>query len=233
LTDAVACFRVRPDGGIPQFEPGQYLTLGTVVEDRLLQRPYSTASTRRTDPELEFLIRRVPGGTLTPHLWQVPIGARLHLGRAKGLFKLQPDDPRTHLFIATGTGLAPFVSMVGAMLQRPRPPRAIVVHGVAMVEELAYRDRLEGLARSGHDVVYVPAISRPGAPENATWNGLAGRLDGILPALLRELEVNPAQAVAYLCGNPGMIANVEGLLAARGFEAGCVRSEEYWPARAA
>jgi ferredoxin--NADP+ reductase len=232
LTSSIARFRIRPDDGVPAFEPGQYLALGLPVDGRLLQRPYSTASPRGAREQVEFLIRRVPGGAFTSLLWELPVGARLHMGRPKGLFTMKPGDTRDHLFIATGTGLAPFVSMLETLLEGggsgARPPRAVVIHGVSKVGELAYRDRLERWASDGRAVAYAPAISRPYHPENAGWAGAAGRVDAILDALCDEHELDPNGTVAYLCGNPEMIAAGERILAARGFPPDGIVSEHYW-----
>jgi ferredoxin-NADP reductase len=141
LTEDIARFTVRPDDEVPPFRPGQYLALGLRIDDRLVQRPYSTASRATSDETLEFLIRRVPGGALTPRLWAAPGGGRVRLGRPKGLFTLLPDDSRTQLFVATGTGLAPFMAMLDELLARPVPPRVGIVHGVARATELGYRGR--------------------------------------------------------------------------------------------
>lgn len=237
LTPSIARFRIRPDDGVPAFEPGQYLALGLPVEGRLLQRPYSTASPKDARDEVEFLIRRVPTGAFTPRLWDLPVGARLRLGRPKGLFTMKPDDPRGHLFVATGTGLAPFVSMLETLLASSgsgdRPPRAVVVHGVSHVGELAYREQLERWASDGQRVAYAPAISRPDHPENAGWSGAAGRVDAILDSLCEAHELDPLGTVAYLCGNPEMIAAGERILAARGFPPDGIVSEHYWPAQPA
>ena len=106
----------------------------------------------------------VPDGALTPRLFsELRAGDRLHLGRPKGLFTLRPNDRRTHLFVATGTGLAPFVAMTETLLGEARPPRIVVVHGVAYAEELAFRDRFERWA-GDHGVGYVPAISSVRTP---------------------------------------------------------------------
>jgi ferredoxin--NADP+ reductase len=228
LTRSVARFRIRPDAPVGHVEPGQYLTLGLMVDGRRLQRPYSTATPAGVHAELEFLIRLVPGGALTPRLWDLRVGDRLHLGRPKGLFTRIPDDPRTHLFIATGTGLAPFAAMVGTLLQEPSPPRAVVVHGVAHVAELAYRERFERHAAAGV-VAYAPSISRPGDPANAGWAGRTGRIDAILEDVWDAHGLVPDDTVAYLCGNPEMIAAGERILAARGLRGDAIRSEHYWP----
>ena len=237
LTSCIARFRIRPDDGVPAFEPGQYLALGLPVDGRLLQRPYSTASPKGASEEVEFLIRRVPTGAFTPLLWELPAGARLRLGRPKGLFTMKPGDPRDHLFIATGAGLAPVVSMLETLLaggeSGERPPRAVVVHGVSRVAELAYKEWLERWASDDRGVAYAPAISRPDHPENAGWDGAVGRVEAILDALCEEHALDPLRTVAYLCGNPEMIAAGERILATRGFPSDAIVSEHFWPGQPA
>jgi ferredoxin-NADP reductase len=229
----------RPDAGVPAFEAGQYFALGLVVDGRLLQRPYSTATAPGTGRELDFLIRRVPDGAFTPRLWTLPVGARIRIGRAKGLFTLRPDDSRTHLFIATGTGLAPFLSMLSTMLAPDRPvelatalvrPRAIVVHGASNAAELVDRGRLERISADGRRVRYSPIVSRPDHPASAGWDGLTGRVDARLDELCDAHCIDPGATVAYLCGNPGMIAVAERILTGRGFSQDVIISEQYWPA---
>jgi ferredoxin--NADP+ reductase len=230
LTGTMARFRVRPDDGPPDFRPGQYLALGLADGDRLLQRPYSAASSPGRGSEVEFLIRRVDGGALTPRLWASPPGLRLRLGRPKGLFALQPDDRRTHLFVATGTGIAPFVAMLAELRARALPSRAVIVHGVSHPAELAYRDDLEGRAGGTQTIVYVPTVSRPEAPSAAGWAGRTGRVETIIESVIDGHAVDPCTTVAYLCGNPEMIDSVGHILAARGFPADGITSEHYWPA---
>ena len=83
LTPSVARFVVRRDGPAALHVAGQYLALGIWADGRPLQRPYSTASPPTATDELEFLIRRVPHGALTPRLWELPAGARLRVGAAQ------------------------------------------------------------------------------------------------------------------------------------------------------
>lgn len=229
LTAAIARFTIRADVALPHVEPGQYLSLGLVVDGRLVQRPYSTATGAGIHRELEFLIRRVPGGTFTPLLWDLDIGDRLVIGRPKGLFTRIPGDRRTHLFIATGTGLAPFVAMIETLLLEPAPPVVLLVHGVAHVAELAYRERFERWAADGL-VRYVPSISRPSDPSNSGWTGRSGRIDAILDDVWAAHDLAPHATVAYLCGNPEMIASGTRILASRRLPDDAVRSEHYWPA---
>ncbi len=177
----------------------------------------------------------MPGGSLTPSLWRLRPGDRLRVGPPKGLFTLEAGDPRRHVFLSTGTGIAPFLSMIGSLLGRPPasaddrdvggPP--IVIHGVATAPELAHRDRLERLAQDGA-IVYLPAVSRPSDPANAGWRGGTGRLDALIDGIAERCSIRPGATVAYLCGNPAMIAAVEPRLAALGMPADAIRSEQYW-----
>ena len=228
LTASVARFRIRPDLPPPHVEPGQYLTLGLVVDGRIVQRPYSTATRAGAHEELEFLVRLVPGGTFTPLLWRLQAGDRLRLGRPKGLFSRVPGDERTHLFIATGTGLAPFIGMIDTFVGEPGAPRAVVIHGVSHVAELAYRERLEKWS-SEAPIRYVPSISRPHDPSNAGWPGWTGRVEAILGDVCTTMRLAPRETIAYLCGNPEMIAGGERILAGLGLPDDAIRSEHYWP----
>ena len=231
LTASVARFVVRRDGPAIPHLAGQYLALGIWADGRLLQRPYSTASPPTASAELEFLIRRVPHGALTPRLWDLPPGARLRLGPPKGLLTLDPRRDRAAVFAASGTGLAPIISMLAAILEGPieaRPPRLIVLHGVSYSAELAYRERLEGWAAGHPGLAYEPVVSRPWDPLNAGWSGAIGHLDGALEAAWRRHGLEPQQTVAYLCGNPEVIASATRLLAARGLPPDAIVAERYW-----
>lgn len=240
LTPVVARFAVRPDAGAPAFKPGQYFALGLQVQGAFLQRPYSTASPAGETDELEFLIRRVAAGTFTPALWEMRPGGRVWIGPPKGLFTLRPGDERTHLFVSTGTGLAPFISMTEALLRDAAAgaagaaggaatccPRIAVIHGVSYASELAYRERLEDWVASGR-LSYVPTVSRPLDPANAGWTGATGRTEAVLGRVCDELELNPLTTVAYICGNPEMIEATVEVLRGRGFGDQNIVREHYW-----
>lgn len=234
LTPSIARFVVRRDGVATHHVAGQYLALGIWADGRPLQRPYSTASPPTTFDELDFLIRRVPHGALTPRLWALPAGARLRVGQPKGLFTLDPRHERTALFVATGTGLAPIISMLAALLDGPseaRPPRMIVLHGVSYSAELAYRERLEDWAATHSELVYEPAISRPSDPLNAGWGGAVGHVDAMLDAAWQRHRLQPEGTVVYLCGNPEVIAAGARILIARGVRPDAIVAERYWTSR--
>ena len=231
LTESIACFRIRSDAAPVAFVPGQYVTVGLGVDERLVQRPYSIASSaRRLDDGYELYVRLVPGGALTPHLFRTRPGERVVLRRPKGRFTLRPGDDRTHLFVATGCGLAPFMSMLRTLDDDRAPRRVIVVHGVSYADELGYRSELERWAEDpGWALRYVPTVSRPGDPRNAGWTGRTGRAEAVLAALLAEPSFDPARTIAYVCGNPEMTVSADRLLRAAGLDDASVQKELYWP----
>lgn len=232
LTPTVATFRVALDTAAFPFKAGQYTAIGLELSRGLVQRPYSIASSaRRLEDGYELYIRRIPGGALTPSLFATAVGQRLLVRPPKGRFVLDVDDRRTHLFVATGCGLAPFLAMLRTLLDEGRPRRVVLLHGVSYVAELGYRALLEDWERSGAlPLRYLPTISRPGAPENAGWQGRTGRAEAQLPQVLDDFGLTPQGTVVYLCGNPEMIGTSRDLLVARGFPVDHVRSELYWPA---
>ena len=231
-TDSLAYFWVRFDGDPTPFEPGQYMTIGVMVDGRIVQRPYSVAS----PPALagsdgyEFYVRRVQGGTFTPLLFELPIGHGMRMIGPKGKFTLLPDDERTHIFISSGTGNAPFVAMMKQLLIDGRPRPVVFLNGVSYASELGYRSQLDGWVASGeYPVTFVPTVSRPDDPSNAGWQGRTGRVESILAPVLEELDLTPDNSIAYICGNPDMILSAEATLLERGYPVEQVHKELYWP----
>ena len=229
---SLAYFWVKMDGEATPFEPGQYMTIGVLSEGRIAQRPYSVASMPAAagDTGYELYIRLVNGGHFTPLLWRLPVGHRMRIIGPKGKFTLEPEDERTHLFISTGTGNAPFIAMMRQLLADGRPRRAVFVNGVSYVDDLGYRELVEGWQTRGeYPVVYEPTVSRPNDPRNAGWTGRTGRTEAALPGILDDHGLTPENCIAYICGNPDMILAADALLAERGFPEEQIRKELYWP----
>jgi ferredoxin/flavodoxin---NADP+ reductase len=237
--ESLSTFWVRFDGDATPFESGQYMTIGVFVEDvstptgtKIVQRPYSVAS----DPGVagtdgyEMYVRLVEGGLFTPLLWRLPVGHRMRMIGPKGKFTLEPDDDRTHLFISSGTGNAPFISMMKRTLREGAPRNAIFLNGVSYEKDLGYRALLQDWERhGGYPVTYIPTLSRPNAPENAGWTGRWGRVESIVAPVCAELHLTPDNTIAYICGNPDMILSAEETLLGLGFPEPQVKKELYWP----
>ena len=150
-THDLARIWVRFDGEPTPFEPGQYMTIGVFADGKLWQRPYSVASApvEAGDSGYELYVRLVPLIRFTTLLWRLPVGHGMRMIGPKGKFLLEPDDDRTHLFVSTGTGLAPFIAMIRQSLADGKPRKTVVLHGASYVDELGYRDELGGVAARG------------------------------------------------------------------------------------
>lgn len=254
LTPELAIVRVAPDAGVPDFRPGQYATLGVLPHPeteqakkkglaKLVMRPYSISSTPLENESIEFYLALVPQGQFTPKIWDLGEGERLYMApKCKGKFTLDsvPAD-RDLVMIATGTGIAPFMSMLKTYRQTGRWRRFIVIHGARLCGDLAYRSELEALAASDETVTYIPTCSREPEPSGreADWFGLRGRVNvAIEQHAFRDLagiDLSPDTCHVFLCGNPAMIDEVSQDLAARGFTPkdrehpdGNVHLEKYW-----
>jgi len=231
-TDDLAYFWVRFEGEPTYFDPGQYMTIGVFADGKLVQRPYSVASAPASagDDGYEFYVRLVPILRFTTLLWRLPVGHSMRMIGPKGKFLLEPDDKRTHLFVSTGTGIAPFISMIRQSQVDRAPRETVVLHGCSFVDELGYRDLLEGWQHDpAHPVRYIPTISRPNDPRNAGWTGRTGRVEAVIGAVCEDLDLRPERTVVYICGNPDMILQVEANLMNRGFPEFHVKKELYWP----
>jgi ferredoxin/flavodoxin---NADP+ reductase len=232
LTSDLAYFWVKFDGEPTPFEPGQYMTTGVLADDKIVQRPYSVASAPAVagTEGYELFVRHVPVIRFTTALWRLPIGHRMRMIGPKGKFLLEPEDDRTHLYVSTGTGIAPFVSMIRQGMIDGRPRRTVVLNACSFADELGYRTELEAWEQDpAYRLRYVPTISRPQDPRNAGWTGHTGRAEGVVEQVCRENNLRPDRTVVYICGNPDMILNVERVLMDRGFPEFHVKKELYWP----
>ncbi len=248
----VAIFKFRPRvGELFSFKAGQYATLGLDVGDEFIPRAYSISSSPYTRDHLEFYINVIKEGQLTPSLFRLRIGDEVYYMGPKGVFTLAKTEAKHLFLVATGTGLAPYVSMLRALhaeqwAGRPHGRTITLVHGVRHTADLGYRWELDGFGREKpFNFLYLPMVSRP--HEDLFWSPVVGR--GRITELLKLLEEDTAEPAAsplpqhadlkevserlpcestavYLCGNPDMITDAKEILNARGF--GEIYTEEYW-----
>ena len=223
--------RVRPSERIA-FVPGQYVTVGLTAGARIVERAYSIASSP-DEPELEFFLELVPEGELTPQLYSVPVGSEVYLRRqAKGRFLYDDKSRRpNHFMVATVTGVAPYISMIRAAAARSRRgepvlDRIVVLQAASLPQQLGYFDELSACSREHPWLLYVPTISR--IRESPGWLGERGRAEDVTRKLLDGLGFTPADTTTYVCGNPGMVENVKGVLRRAGYPKESVREEAYW-----
>lgn len=204
--------RVEKPSGL-DFRAGQHIKFGLPGN----MRSYTLASAPQ-DPELEFFIERVPGGRLSGPLHSVAAGSRMALGAAaKGSFVVDPSVSH-HVFVATVTGIAPFVSILRDQARRGFPAgRFVVLHGASYAQELGYGDELAALAAAHPDrVEYLPTVSRPAESRNRGWTGATGRVDSRVAEAMRGRGLPTGDTAVYACGNSGMIRNVRAVAGREG-----------------
>lgn len=221
-----------------KFTAGQFARIGLMVNGELVVRAYSVVSSP-FDENLEFFSIVVPDGAFTSNLQHLEIGDELYLDKsAYGYLTLARYQlPLAHdlWLLATGTGLAPFLSMLQDFETWTKYQHIHLIYSVRSTAELAYVDRIQEIAESfgeGHTgFKFVPIITRD---PNAT-------LHDRLPVLIEngELEkvvgisLNPATSHVMLCGNPQMVEDTKDALKQRGLTMnrrgeGNIAVENYW-----
>lgn len=215
------------------FRPGQYATLGLELDGKPLERPYSIVSSPEEE-DLEFFIELIPGGALTPYLYPLQVGDRLLMRRRpKGLFlKGGLAQDRTHLFLATVTGIAPFASIL-RQLERLQgrgevvPAKIILVQGASFSHEFGYAQEMARLVSELAGFEYVPTVSRPWG--DSGWEGETGRAEDVLRKYADRFAIRASRGVVYLCGHPGMISTGRAVMLRAGLPDQDILEEQYWP----
>jgi len=248
--------RVAPDGwSLPEFKAGQFVVLGLpgsaprvpfsdpdpppADPSKLIRRAYSIASSSLTKDALEFYVTLVRSGELTPRLFALQPGGKLWLSaKPTGLFTLGdiPADKNV-VMVATGTGLAPYMSMLRTHLASDGRRRFAAIVGSRHSWDIAYSAELTTMQRLSPNLAYVPIVSRP-TEEPVRWTGTTGHVQDVWKSRrLAELwgfEPTPENTHVLLCGAPAMIDEMTALLGAEGFKAdekgkpGQVHAERYW-----
>src|SRR4051812_43009175 len=222
------------EAAIEPFVAGQFVNLGLEVDGQFVRRSYSIASA--PGAPLEFYVKEVLGGALTPLLTRLEAGAPIWVEKKpQGFFTLgYVPQCRDLWFVATGTGLGPFLSMLRAGEVWQRFERISVVHGARSSSHLSYAAELAELAaRHPGRLAYTPLVS-----QGPSGDALPGRVttalaDGTLEARA-GLTLDPDRSHLMLCGNPDMILEVTAVLALRGLRKhrvrtpGHITAEKYW-----
>ena len=250
--------QVVPDGWeIPEYKAGQFTALGlpgsalrcALAEpelsppdpEMLVKRAYCIASSPANREFMEFYIALVPGGTLSPRLFNLKIGDRLWLSpRVNGKFayndSLVPEGVNLVL-MATGSGLAPFISMLSTYLSLQPKRKIAIIHGARHSWDLGYRSILMTIQHLRPNVTYIPVISRPDK-EPVLWKGAAGYVQDVWKNGLLEkawgMKLNADNTHIFMCGSPQMSKEMLEILLQEGFtedrenEPGQIHLEKYW-----
>lgn len=213
--DKLFSFRCTRDTEL-RFENGQFVLIGLMQIERPLLRAYSFVSADH-EPDLEFLSIKVPDGALTSQLQHIQPGDSLIVCKAaKGSLVLSDLNPGKRLFLlATGTGLAPFMSILRGGEVFERYDRIVLVHGVRRVSELAYRDELESLANQVN-FAYYPTVTREAFVHQARIPALLA--SGQLCDDLQIAPLDPVNDRVMICGNADMLNETRSWLETEGFK---------------
>jgi ferredoxin--NADP+ reductase len=222
-TDSQFTFATTRDRAL-RFENGQFVMVGLPIDNRPLLRAYSIASANH-DEHLEFLSIKLPDGPLTSRLQHLRAGDEVLVSRKPtGTLLLHDLTPGKRLYLlSTGTGAAPFMSVIRDPEVYERFQTVVLVHGVRWVRETAVvRHRIEQLKADEYlgelvreRLLYYPTVTREPYRNHGRLTGLieSGRLSGELG--LPALDATSDRVM--VCGSPGMLADTSALLDARGF----------------
>jgi ferredoxin--NADP+ reductase len=248
--------RIAPSGWeLPPFIPGQFCTIGlpasaprlegsdaedlSLAPDRFIRRAYSIASSSRQREYLELYVALVTSGELTPRLLALRPGDRLWLARKiTGLFTLKEIPPEKNLvMVATGTGIAPYMSMLRTELDPAEGRRIALLLGARHSWDLGYSRELFTMQRESARLTVLRIVSRP-KEEKSPWPGHVGHVQSLWTgSALAEAwgrRPTPEDTHVLLCGNPAMIDDMTKVLVAEGFRPhergapGQIHAERYW-----
>ena len=191
------CFE-RVNGLLPPFRAGQYVNVMVNVEGVRTSRPYSISSAPGSE-RLELTVRDKPGGFVAPHLFNgLKVGDVLETTGPAGRFYHEPlIDGENLVFLAGGSGITPFMSMIRDTVQRQHPLRIKLLYGSRTPEEAIFRGELEKLAATHSNFAFSLVLSEP--PEG--YEGLKGFLDS---TLIAQLVGDIKGKTFYVCGPRAM-----------------------------
>ena len=244
--------RIKTDLPRNTFESGQFTALGllgseqrapnSVIrpeklrDDMMIKRPYSIASANHETHNFEFYISHVKSGQLTPRLFNLDQGSRLWIdNKMLGVFKLNETPKGMNIvMIATGTGLAPYISFLRSHLKDNQDIKLIVIQGAAYTWDLGYFGELQFMDSIFDNFYYYPTLLEA---NQGIWTGLTGYIEKHLEDGILEknagIEINPEKTHFFLCGNPKMVETISSFLLKFGYtkhtskNPGAMHIEEY------
>ena len=222
--DTLFSFKTTRQDGL-RFENGQFVMIGLEVDGRPLARAYSVASPNY-DEHLEFLSIKVQNGPLTSRLQHIKVGDELLVSRKPtGTLIIHDLKPAKNLYLfSTGTGLAPYMSLIQDIEVYDRFEKVILVHGVRKINDLAYKDFIENDLPNNeffgeeirNQLIYYPTVTRESFKNE-------GRLTDLVKSgkLFNDIglsKMNPIDDRAMICGGPEMLKDTQDLLDSMDFK---------------
>ena len=220
---------------IEPFEAGQFVKIAMEINGEVIGRPYSLVNLPNSRP-LEFYYVEITDGPLTPHLARLSSGDKILVApRAHGFMIIDEVPQSKHLWMmATGTGVAPFLSILKTDKPWQRYERVVLVYAARTLSELCYQESISRiLANHSGQFSFIPFLSRE--ESDLTLNGRIPQaiIDGRLEARA-GITISTENSQIMLCGNPHMVNDTTNTLIVRGlkkhrrFVPGQITSENYW-----
>ena len=206
------------------FRAGQYIQLEAPIYDGLAEpayRAYSISSSPHSPEALEVLIRKVPRGICTTFVHELLVpGDKVKINGPYGEFYLR-ETPAEAVFIAGGSGMAPFESILADMAKRQIAKKVTYFFGAVSMRDLYDLDRMSEFEETVADFSFVPALSRPA--EGDQWHGETGLITDVVARHYGSM----ADMEAYLCGSPGMIDACIKVLLDKGVDEGNIYYDKF------
>ena len=227
-------FSLRVESPRLRFEAGQFVRVALDIGGERIARPFSFVNAP-ADPVLEFYGVIVPEGPLSPRLARLGPGDALHVADNPSGFLVLSEIPAAEdlWLLATGTGIAPFLSILRTAIPWERYRRVILVHAARRANELVYRDLILALIAQRPQLKYLRMLTRE---KHADF------LQGRIPAAINNgrleaaagAQIAPQRSQFMLCGNPGMLKDAAAELLLRGLRKnrrrapGQITVESFW-----
>ncbi len=209
------------DGDEFKFAPGQFISVVDHLNGKEKTRAYSIASPRNGN-RFSLCLNRVPDGSVSNMMFRLEVGDEILIHEPLGYFTLRHPGRRI-VFVATGTGIAPFRSILQDHLPRTQP-HINLLFGTRHENGLLYRDEMEQLAREYPSFQYLPSLTRP----HEDWTGRTGRVQAHLDeALDLRTPGDLFETDVYICGLKAMVDDVRAELKKRGFDRKQIIYEKY------
>jgi ferredoxin--NADP+ reductase len=231
-TDAL--FSLRVAGPSLAFEAGQFVRLALDIDGERVARPFSFVNPP-ADPVHEFYGIVVPEGPLSPALARLQPDDTLYLAPNPAGFLVLSEvlDAETLWLVSTGTGIAPFLSILRTEAPWRRFKNVVLVHAVRHAKELVYRDLILETSRK-QKLRYVSFVSREPHPGSLSGRIPAAVRDGRLEQAAGGIKISPESSQVLLCGNPDMLKDASAALVERGLRKhrrrnpGQISVESFW-----
>lgn len=209
------------------FKPGQFVTLDLPIHEKVNKRwrSYSIASWPDGTNTIELLIVLLEGGAATTYLFnEIKIGSELVLRGPQGVFVLPEQLDHDMFFICTGTGIAPFRSMIHHITNHSIPHKNIyLIFGTRTQNDLLYAEEMKELEKRTPGFHYIPTLSRE------KWEGCCGYVHDVYEKLVNENKSgdNLPDAKFYLCGWKNMVDEAKARIQALGYDRKSIHLELY------